>query len=304
MTLQTTEKISSKALFILCNMGMTGFFEVSSTIKDRHHHAHLCFHATDGTVLSFVDVRRFGTWRCLSGPDWPIGRGPDPVADHAAFRLGVVAAVSSRPHLFQNKPICQVMHDQSLFNGIGNYLRAEILFRAGVPPFAPAKEVLGKLSAAAEGSPLDILTLCRDVPKEVIDMRLSKYQGGPAAGTTDTSAEHERWQSWLRVYSHDDASWAVDQEGRRIWFRGPPGKLYQKFAKKVHLVKSKSHKRPSATMASLPSNAAKRSSKDFFAGTPAAIRKKPAAGIKGRLASRKRPAAASVHGQVKHKRSR
>ncbi len=31
-----------------------------------------------------------------------------------------------------NKPICEVMLDQKFFNGIGNYLRAEILYRCGV----------------------------------------------------------------------------------------------------------------------------------------------------------------------------
>merc|ERR1711865_243172 len=96
----------------------------------------------DDTVLSFADVRRFGTWRCVATPDWPIDRGPDPVREHDEFRRGVAAAVSANPKQFESKPICQVMHDQSLFNGIGNYLRAEILLRAGVPPFANAKDVL------------------------------------------------------------------------------------------------------------------------------------------------------------------
>ena len=28
-----------------------------------------------------------------------------------------------------DKPLCEVMHNQKYFNGIGNYLRAEIIFR-------------------------------------------------------------------------------------------------------------------------------------------------------------------------------
>jgi endonuclease VIII-like 1 len=304
-------QVNNKSVFILCNMGMTGFFEAASTRKDKHKHAHLSFNATDGTVLSFVDVRRFGTWRCLDGPDWPADRGPDPVSEHAAFRLGVVSAVCSKPHLFASKPICQVLHDQSIFNGIGNYLRAEVLFRAGVPPFTPAKDVLMKLpEVAAPGSAPDILTLCRDVPKEVIDMHLSKYQGGPAANATDTTGEHERWEKWLRVYSHDDASWAVDQEGRRIWFHGPPGKLHAKFSKKSHLVKAK--KSGSVSLSS-KSNAAKRDAKFWFAGTPAAMKKRPrarrkssskkeAASTKPRIVARKRPAASDAHKPRSQKR--
>merc|ERR1712032_68211 len=270
VTLHPLMENTEKVVYLLCNMGMTGFFEVAPKLKARHRHAHLSFHATDGSVLSFVDVRRFGSWRCMDGPEWPADRGPDPVAEHAAFRSAVVKAVTSKPHLFADKPICQVLHDQSIFNGIGNYLRAEVLFRAGVPPFEPAKAVLLKLpEVAPPGAAPDILTLCRDVPKEVIDMNLSKYQGGPAAKATGTGGEHERWQTWLRVYSHDDASWAVDQEGRRIWFRGPPGRLYAKCSQKGHLVKKKPRASPSPL-----SNAAKRDAARWFSGTPAAAKTK------------------------------
>jgi hypothetical protein len=34
-----------------------------------------------------------------------------------------------------SRPVCEVLLNQQYFNGIGNYLRAEILFRAGIPPF-------------------------------------------------------------------------------------------------------------------------------------------------------------------------
>mmetsp|Transcript_108026 Transcript_108026/g.304342 ORF Transcript_108026/g.304342 Transcript_108026/m.304342 type:complete len:295 (+) Transcript_108026:61-945(+) len=261
-------------------MGMTGFFEAAPSAAASHRHAHLSFYAADGSVLSFVDQRRFGAWRCMKSPDWPADRGPDPVKEHSAFRLGVIAAVAARPELFDSKPICQVLHDQSIFNGIGNYLRAEILCRAGVPPFAPARKVLADLPEVAPlRDKADLLTLCRDVPKEVIEMNLSKYQGGSAAAATGTDSEHGRWEKWLRVYGHDDASWAVDKEGRRIWFRGAPGKLYAQCAQKGSL---------DGRAGGRSSSAARRSSKDYFAGTPAAARKKPAG------ASAKATAAAST----------
>jgi len=197
-------------------------------------------------------VRRFGTWRCVATPDWPIDRGPDPVSEHDAFRCGVAAAVAAHPNQFENKPICQVMHDQSLFNGIGNYLRAEILLRAGVAPFANAKDVLAKCPAISTKLPndkQDLLTLCRDVPKEVIRLKLSKYQGGNAAAATDTDVEHTKFRQWLRVYSHDDSSWAVDKEGRRIWFRGNAGELFAKFAQKSSLTLAGSSLKKKPSMA-------------------------------------------------------
>ena len=41
-----------------------------------------------------------------------------------------------------NKAICEVMLEQRYFNGIGNYLRAEILHRASVHPFTPARTAI------------------------------------------------------------------------------------------------------------------------------------------------------------------
>lgn len=77
-----------------------------------------------------------------------------------------------------NRPICEAMLNQQFFNGIGNYLRyrkrialpsfttmarccianerlscpfrAEILFRAKIPPFNQAREVLNSLKKEAE----------------------------------------------------------------------------------------------------------------------------------------------------------
>ncbi len=39
-------------------------------------------------------------------------------------------------------PICELLLNQRYFNGIGNYLRAEILCRAGVEPFSKSFAVL------------------------------------------------------------------------------------------------------------------------------------------------------------------
>ena len=42
-----------------------------------------------------------------------------------------------------NKAICETLLNQKYFNGIGNYLRAEILYRLKIPPFTKARDVLG-----------------------------------------------------------------------------------------------------------------------------------------------------------------
>jgi formamidopyrimidine-DNA glycosylase len=40
--------------------------------------------------------------------------------------------IKTRLNLFQNKFICDVLSDQQFFNGIGNFLRSEIIYRAGL----------------------------------------------------------------------------------------------------------------------------------------------------------------------------
>lgn len=44
-----------------------------------------------------------------------------------------------------DRPICEALLDQRFFNGIGNYLRAEILYRLRMPPFEKARTVLEAL---------------------------------------------------------------------------------------------------------------------------------------------------------------
>jgi len=289
---------NDKEMFVLCNMGMTGYFEGVDSAKAMHKHAHLRFSAEDGSVLSFVDHRRYGSWRALSKPEWGAGRGPDPVSAHEAFRSGIVQAVAKRRDFFKRNPICQVLHDQTIFNGIGNYLRAEILFRAGIPPFAPALAVL--LAALEKPGQADLLTLCRNVPSEVIAMKLSKYEGGTTNVASEEGAEigyrsGERWEHWLRVYSQKDASWAEDKDGRRIWFRGPPGKLLRQHAKRFQLAKAGKKASTGSVKPPASATAKKPERRNTTLRKPSAARKrkKPAA----KTTAKRKPA------QVKRKRA-
>ena len=79
-----------------------------------------------------------------------------------------------------DKAICEAMLNQKYFNGVGNYLRAEVLYRAGVAPFAKARDALQHLTEAEEGgAPAkkkakkeeeDLLYLCNVVMREVLDL--------------------------------------------------------------------------------------------------------------------------------------
>lgn len=75
-------------------------------------------------VLCFVDYRRFGRWEV--GGTWGRDRGPDPMWEYQNFRENILTGLKSADF---NKPICEALLNQKYFNGIGNYLRAEILYR-------------------------------------------------------------------------------------------------------------------------------------------------------------------------------
>ena len=122
-------------LRLLFRFGMSGKFKFSRS-SEIPKHAHLQFFswgsgpgggelAASPDVLSFVDVRRFGTWRVMP-VGWGESRGPDPMFDYDAFRSNVLDNLEDSAF---NRPICEVLLNQKYFNGIGNYLRAEVLFR-------------------------------------------------------------------------------------------------------------------------------------------------------------------------------
>ncbi|MPC32631.1 Endonuclease 8-like 1 [Portunus trituberculatus] len=130
------------SLSILFRFGMSGSFKYTP-VSELPKHAHLQFYTINEPipmVLSFVDYRRFGRWE-VEG-EWGADRGPDPIWEYQAFRSNVMENLKLSAF---NRPICEAMLNQKFFNGIGNYLRAEILYRCGVRPFDEAREVLSEL---------------------------------------------------------------------------------------------------------------------------------------------------------------
>lgn len=115
---------------ILFRFGMSGKFNFTTSTSIPKH-AHLQFHtikeegANGKGILSFVDTRRFGSWRVM-GDGWGKERGPDIVREYKLFRTNILENLEDPAF---GKAMCEIMLNQKYFNGVGNYLRAEILFR-------------------------------------------------------------------------------------------------------------------------------------------------------------------------------
>lgn len=192
---------SDKIIPIRMTMGMSGYFEMTNATQE-HKHAHLKFNTTDGTTLSFVDVRRFGKWK--QGVWWNEDRSPDPTIEHKDFFLNIMTNLT-KPAF--KKPLFEVLMNQKYFNGIGNYLRAEIIYRAGdVDPFLPAGMQIAKYPK--------ILKLCKDV------CELAYAKGGGSIRDWDNPFGSDSLQEkFMLCYGNKEKmDTRKDKNGRTFWY--------------------------------------------------------------------------------------
>ncbi|XP_068595737.1 LOW QUALITY PROTEIN: endonuclease 8-like 1 [Brachionichthys hirsutus] len=230
---------------VVFRFGMSGSFRFTPE-DELPKHAHLRFHTAQKPcrVLSYVDARRFGRWQ--PGGAWQPSRGPCVMSEYRSFRENVLSHLSDRAF---DRPICEVLLNQKYFNGIGNYLRAEVLFRLDVPPFVPARTVLQGLESddsTENGKPVkneitntkttnkakqrrakqemdDLLRLCHTVPLEVVSL------GGK--GYDPEKADYSDFEAWLQCYYVDGMKSIRDHNGRTMWFKGDPGPMVPKDSK-------------------------------------------------------------------------
>lgn len=182
---------------LVFRFGMTGGFTFTKKgIEPKY--THLKFFTDDEFVLSFTDRRRFGGWRF---GDWGLNRGPDPTTEYDMF-VEHIKDNFSKPAF--NKPIYELLMDQSYFNGIGNYLRAEILGRIDGNPFLSAREYIQK-------NP-EVLELCRTIP-------LNSYIYKKEKGLNYNGVE-----PYLKYYKKDTSLSFEDRNKRVFWYDAKWGK--------------------------------------------------------------------------------
>ncbi|XP_036431935.1 endonuclease 8-like 1 [Colossoma macropomum] len=228
---------------VVFRFGMSGYFRFTA-VDELPKHAHVRFYTNEDPqrALSFVDTRRFGSWQ--PNGIWQRDRGPCVMFEYESFRENVLSNLSDKAF---DRPICEALLNQKYFNGIGNYLRAEILYRANIPPFVKARSVLEGLSAKDEKTKevkeaaaekcdaagkrevktgcSDILSLCHSVPLEVIDLGGKGYDPG--------DADFTEFESWLQCYYVDGMNSISDHNGRTIWFKGDSGPMAPKGSKSL-----------------------------------------------------------------------
>jgi len=194
-------KEGNKTTLLRMSMGMSGHFKLTNTGQESKH-AHLKFHRNDGTTLSFVDVRRFGKWK--AGETWSTNRGPDPTTEADEFKYNVLKNLDKKVF---DQPIHLILMNQKYFNGIGNYLRAEILYRLpNVDPFMEAREVIDNCPK--------VLELCTTIPRKAYSLGGGQLKDWENPWQSDK----EKFERFIKCYNNKNMGHVMDKNGRRFWF--------------------------------------------------------------------------------------
>lgn len=121
---------------IWITLGLTGELLLQPTI-----HSHVIFETNKGNFY-FDDMRNFGTIK-FAFTDQELNKklktlGPDPLQEDVTKTDFI--KIMKKPSI-QNKPIALALIDQKVIAGIGNYLRAEILYHAKINPLRKVKDL-------------------------------------------------------------------------------------------------------------------------------------------------------------------
>ena len=179
--------------YMFSTFGMTGQW---SPQEGKHMCLDMRLHDPDSHEISHVyfnDPRHFGTIKFTSSEKElkeKLGElGWDPLHQDrlTAPWLNWLKSELSR----SNKPIGQTLLDQSLFAGVGNYIRAEALYQVGMSPWRTGKSL----------SREDLEKLCLaivDVMEESY-----KYQGATLLTYKDAYGNEGRYSSCFKVYGRE-----------------------------------------------------------------------------------------------------
>jgi formamidopyrimidine-DNA glycosylase len=115
--------------FLLNTLGMSGTW----TKDPDHSHVRVRFDFSTGDPVFFVDARNFGTMKVIKGKKTFIDKlnslGPDLLNEDVSNER-FVEALDKKPHW----TVAKAIMNQSVVCGVGNYVKAEALYRAEISP--------------------------------------------------------------------------------------------------------------------------------------------------------------------------
>lgn len=196
------ENSKGEKLSLFFMMGMSGNFKFGNEYQEPKH-THLKFVTDNNEFLFMYDLRRFARWKISQ--EWNNDRGPCPVNEFNNFKKNIQSNLDKRCFV---KPIYEVLMNQKYFNGIGNYLRAEILGRINSDPRESAKDFIIK-------NPI-VLDLCKQIPQEAYILGGGRLKDWYNNEQIDKSGLD--FKSWMRFYYNKNECVSFkDSSDRTFW---------------------------------------------------------------------------------------
>jgi endonuclease VIII-like 1 len=186
-------------------LGMSGawtYFDPKESANEKWlKHSHLKLTDEKGWILSLYDVRRFAKW---SWNDFDSRRGPCPLTEEVKF--GTLISENIKTHKdFKKYKLCEILMSQKWFNGVGNYLRAEILYRLDKNPFMLASE----LTTEEIDTLISLTITCAKTAY--------KLGGGQLKDWKNPNGEDpSSFKEWMKCYGKMEK--ITDGTGRTFWF--------------------------------------------------------------------------------------
>jgi endonuclease VIII-like 1 len=194
-----------KVYHLMMTMGMSGYFNwvPAGTISK---HSHLKFYTGEGS-LDFIDVRRFGKWKWGY---WNKDRGPDPTEQFQDFVRNIKDNLNKKEF---DKPIHEVLMNQKYFNGIGNYIRCEVLYRIEtLNPFISARDAIKEYGE-------EIFMLCKAIPERAYLLGGGELKDWKNPFQFETLEEVKMgWKEFMKCYGVPGMATIIDKGGRRFWY--------------------------------------------------------------------------------------
>lgn len=117
---------------IVINMAQFGQVALLPQEMKGENRVSCYFERDDGYILAIVHrTANFISIEIADQFTQPDSSGYDPFFDRPRW----LASLSNSCAQFTNKPICEALLDQRYFNGVGNWMRSEILHLSGILPF-------------------------------------------------------------------------------------------------------------------------------------------------------------------------
>lgn len=183
--------LSSKESLLL-HLRMTGKLLLNAQVsmindqKNANKHLHHKFFLKNNKILEFHDIRKFGTIKLVPTSEVALENfnlGVEPLSHD--FNASTLSSLLTRRG---NKPIKNLLLDQTLIAGIGNIYASEILFDSKIAPSKKAGDLNVK----------EIKCLHKSIKK--ILKKAIKMRGTSVSDYRDGNGKKGSFQKVLRVY--------------------------------------------------------------------------------------------------------